>query len=164
MKLKLPKEWFDKNIPNDNPEVGVGLPEQEVVQEFLTDEARFHREEVFVEALAFGVFVQLLRRDRNLTIDQLASVVQISTKELISIERDPHFIPDPRTVNRISEYFRLPDRSLLNLANLTTSHNDRLRDAAEKFAATSSIAIELSREERAALTEFVHFLVAQEGA
>ena len=32
MKLDLAREWFDKNIPEDNPEVGAGLPRELVDQ------------------------------------------------------------------------------------------------------------------------------------
>lgn len=162
MKLELAKGWFEKNIPHDNPEVGAGLPAQEDGQQCGTSEMGVRREDEFVEAYAFGALVQLLRRDRKLSLDQLASAVQVGTPELISIERDPKYIPKPRTVFQISKYFGLPDRPLMKLANVTTTHNDRLRDAAVRFAASSCKVMELSREERAALAEFVQFLASQE--
>jgi DNA-binding XRE family transcriptional regulator len=162
MKLELTKGWFEKNIPHDNPEVGAGLPERSVEQQHVSNEVGIHREDDFVEAYAFGALVQLLRRDRKLTVDQLASAVQVGTPELISIELDPKYIPKPRTVFQISRYFGLPDRPLMKLANVTTTHSDRLRDAAVRFAASSSKVMELSREERAALAEFVQFLASQE--
>jgi DNA-binding XRE family transcriptional regulator len=162
MKLELTKGWFEKNIPHDNPEVGAGLPERSAEQQYVSNEVGIHREDDFVEAYAFGALVQLLRRDRKLTVDQLASAVQVGTPELISIELDPKYIPKPRTVFQISRYFGLPDRPLMKLANVTTIHSDRLRDAAVRFAASSSKVMELSREERAALAEFVQFLASQE--
>jgi transcriptional regulator with XRE-family HTH domain len=162
MKLELVKGWFEKNIPHDNPEVGAGLPEPGVELPCATGEGGIHRDDDFVEAYAFGALVQLLRRDRKLTVDQLASAVQVGTPELISIELDPKYIPKPRTVFQISKYFGLPDRPLMKLANVTTTHNDQLRDAAVRFAASSSKVMELSREERAALAEFVQFLASQE--
>lgn len=161
MKLDLPKGWFKKNIPNDNPEVGAGLPGRGIELQNV-DEATLHREDDSLEAYAFGALIQLLRRDRNLTVDQLASSVQITTTELISIELDPKYIPQPRTVFQLSKFFELPDRPLMKLANVTTVHSDKLREAAVRFAASSSKVMELSREERAALTEFVHFLASQE--
>jgi len=163
MKLELTKGWFEKNIPHDNPEVGAGLPERGPERQCITNEGSIHREDDFAEAYAFGALVQLLWRDRKLTVDQLASAVQVGTPELISIELDPRYIPKPRTVFQISKFFGLPDRPLMKLSNVTTTHNDRLRDAAVRFAANSSKVMELSREERAALAEFVQFLAAQEG-
>jgi|LakMenEpi03Aug12_release.lakeMendotaPanAssembly.Ray.scaffolds.fasta_scaffold1057648_1 hypothetical protein len=50
----------------------------------------------------------------------------------------------------------------MKLANVTTTHNEQLPDAAVRFAASSSKVMELSREERAALAEFVQFLASQE--
>lgn len=162
MKLELTKEWFEKNISHENPEVGAGLPERCVDQKCGTDEMGTHREDDFVEAYAFGALVQLLRRDRRLTVDQLASAVEVGMPELFSIERDPRYIPKPSTVFQISRYFGLPDRPLMKLANVTTTQNNRLRDAAVRFAASSSRGMELAGEERAALAEFVQFLASQE--
>ena len=162
MKLELPKEWFEKNLPHDNPEVGAGTPEQFKTQKCESQESSFHPEDDFAVTYAFGALVQLLRRDRKMTVDQLAMAVQVSTPELISIEFDPKYVPKPRTVFQISKYFGLPDRPLMKLANVTTVHSDRLRDAAVRFAANSSKVMELTREERAALTEFVSFLASQD--
>ena len=162
MKLELTKEWFEKNLPHDNPEVGAGAHVQNDDQQCGPEEPISHREDEFVEAYAFGALVQLLRRDHKLTVDQLASAVQVAAPELISIEFDPKYVPKPRTVFQLSKYFGLPDRPLMKLANVTTVHSDRLRDAAVRFAASSSKVMELSREERAALTEFVHFLASQD--
>jgi hypothetical protein len=56
MKLELAKEWFEKNIPHDNPEVGAGLPERGVEQS-VTEEVGMHRENGFAEAYAAGSLV-----------------------------------------------------------------------------------------------------------
>lgn len=162
MKLELTKKWFEKNLPHDNPEVGAGVPAQADEQQCESEDLGSQREDDFAEAYAFGALVQLLRRDRKLTVDQLAAAVQVAAPELISIEFDPKYIPKPRTVFQLSKYFELPDRPLMKLANVTTVHSDKLRDAAVRFAASSSKIMELSREERAALAEFVHFLASQE--
>ena len=163
MKLELTKGWFEKNIPHDNSEVGAGNPELLNSPQCDINNLGINREDDFVEAYAFGSLVQLLRRERKLTVDQLAVATQVDTPELISIELDPKYVPKPRTVYQICKFFGLPDRPLMKLANVTKTHNDRLRDAAVRFAASSSKVMELSREERAALAEFVQFLASQEG-
>lgn len=162
MKLELTKKWFEKNLPHDNPEVGAGIPVQVHEQHSKPVDLASSQEDEFAESYAFGALVQLLRRDCKLTVDQLATAVQVAAPELISIEFDPKYVPKPRTVFRLSKYFGLPDRPLMKLANVTTVHSDKLRDAAVRFAASSSKVMELSREERAALAEFVRFLASQE--
>lgn len=142
--------------------MGAGLPERGAELQCVVGDEGIHQQDDFVKGYAFGALVQLLRRDRKLTVDQLASAVQVEAPELISIEHDPKYVPKPRTVFQISKYFGLPDRPLMKLANVTTTHNDRLRDAAVRFAASSSKVMELSREERAALAEFVQFLASQQ--
>lgn len=163
MKLNLTKAWFEENLPHDNPEVGIGLPAQESNMDCTTVGIENRREGDFVEGYAFGALLRLLRREKKLTVDQLASFVQVEPEELIIIEHNPRYIPKPRTVFQISQYFHLPDRPLMELANVTTAHNDSLHDAAVRFAAQSSKVMELSQEERAALTEFVTFLASQGG-
>lgn len=142
--------------------MGAGLPERRAELQCVIGDKGIHQQDDFVKGYAFGALVQLLRRDRKLTVDQLALAVQVEAPELISIEHDPKYVPKPRTVFQISKYFGLPDRPLMKLANVTTTHNDRLRDAAVRFAASSSKVMELSREERTALAEFVQFLASQQ--
>lgn len=42
MKLELAKEWFEKNIPHDNTEVGAGLPAQGIGKQSGTGEIVVH--------------------------------------------------------------------------------------------------------------------------
>jgi len=50
--------------------------------------------------IAFGRFVNLMRRRRGLTIEAFAAETQIDSGELFSIENDVHHVPEPRTVYR----------------------------------------------------------------
>lgn len=162
MKLELNKQWFEKNISDkENFEVGAGVPTPDVT-EVASECLPIRNEDEFVESYAFGALVQLLRRDKKLSVEQLSVNAQVSAAEILSIEFDPKYVPKPRTVFQISKFFGLPDRSLMKLANVTTVHSNKLRDAAVRFAASSSKVMDLSREERAALTEFVQFLATQE--
>lgn len=162
MKLKLSRKWFEDRIAaEDNCEVGAGASPEEIAG---TKELRVaeHTEDEFVETYAFGTLVAMLRRDRMLSIDELAAEARISPAEIVSIEADPNYVPKPRAVHQLAAYFNIPQRSLLKLANVTIVHDSLLRDAAVRFAAKSSQVMELSREERAALTDFVEFLSTQE--
>ena len=118
-------------------------------------------EDEFAEALGFGLLVELLRRERSLTIEHLSTAADIDAAEVISIECDPKYVPKPRTVHQLATYFNLPNRSLAKLSNLTTVHSTKQRDAVVRFAANSSSMMELSREEQRALAELVSFLDSQ---
>ncbi len=161
MKLNLNRKWFEDRIAaEDNCDVGVGVASTESDVEH---ELRIHHtEDEFVETYAFGTLVEVLRRVRMLSVEQLATEARVSTAELLSIEVDPKYVPSPRAVHQLAGYFDIPPRSLLKLANVTVVHNDRLREAAVRFAASSSQVMKLSREERAALAEFVGFLSSQD--
>lgn len=162
MKLKLNRQWFEDRIAaEDSCEVGAGAASQESTGERGLRGAQ-NSEDEFVETYAFGTLVAMLRRDRMLSIDELAAEAKISTAEILSIEVDPNYVPKPRAVHQLAAYFNIPQRSLLKLANVTIVHSNRLRDAAVRFAANSSQVMKLSREERAALAEFVDFLSMQD--
>jgi len=60
----------------------------------------------------------------------------------------------------LADCFDLPDRKLAKLSNITTVYDTRLKEAAIRFAANSESVMELSRDERHALTEFVKFLAS----
>jgi transcriptional regulator with XRE-family HTH domain len=161
MKLNLSKSWYENRIPKEKDlEVGLGSPFKEESGDAGKEAAQFEPEE-FVELYAFGGLVQFLRRDHMLSIEQLASRAQIDPLEILTIERDAKYVPKPRTVHQLAQFFKLPERPLLKLSNVTTDHNEKLRDAAVRFAANSTKVMELSREERAALSEFVDFLSSQ---
>lgn len=162
MKLNLNRKWFEDRISvEDNCEVGAGAAPEELAAEHELRVVQ-HPEDEFVETYAFGTLVAMLRRDRMLSVEELAAEARISAADLLNIEVDPKYVPSPRAVHQLAEYFHIPQRSLLKLANVTIVHNDRLRDAAVRFAASSSQVMKLSREERAALTEFVEFLSSQD--
>ncbi len=162
MKLNLNRKWFEDRIAaEDNCEVGVGAAPEECVAEHEPRVVQ-HPEVEFVETYAFGTLVAMLRRDRMLTVEELAAEARVSAADLLNIEVDPKYVPNPRAVHQLAQYFEIPQRSLLKLANVTTVHNDRLRDAAVRFAANSSQVMMLTREERAVLAEFVDFLSSQD--
>jgi len=163
MKLEMTKEWYEKMIAEEGDlEVGAGIPleehdaqdEPECTEEKSNDE--------FVELLAFGSLVQLLRRSKGLSVEELADAARIDPAEILSVERNPKHPPRPRTVHQLATFFELPERPLVRLSNLTSTHSTKLRDAAIRFAAHSSKVMELTREERRALAEFVEFLSSQD--
>jgi HTH-type transcriptional regulator, competence development regulator len=160
MKLNLGKEWFEKRIPRDeNYEVGAGVHIEEALEP-APPRSR-HDEDEFAEAYAIGKLVQFLRRERNLSVEELAAQSRIATTDLLSIELEPEYVPNARTIHQLADFFGLPQRPLLKLSNITTVHNDKLREGAIRFAASAPSLAKLNREERAALADFVHVLKEQ---
>ncbi len=162
MKLNLSKKWYEQRIALEGDlEVGAGMPWEKLGIQGKPQSTEEQTQEELVERLAFGSLVQMLRRKKGLSIEQLADAANIDAMEIISIENEPKYLPRPRTVHQLSETFRLPERSLTRLSNLTTVHDTKLRDAAVRFAAHSSPVTELTGEESCALNEFVAYLSSQ---
>ena len=107
---------------------------------------------------AFHRVVQMLRRSRGLTIDQLAEKTKIDRDELMALERNPAYRPSPLTLHRLSEFFEVPDRKLAVLAGAIREVPDDLRQQAARFAAQSDSFSKLTKEEQRLLDEFVGFL------
>ena len=107
---------------------------------------------------AFGLYVQLKRKEKGLTRADLASRAKIDEEELRSIERDAHHIPRPRTVTQLASFFRDDVKKLMRLSGVIQGRDEALEQAALKFAAMSDDLARLDKEERALLNEFVKLL------
>jgi hypothetical protein len=105
--------------------------------------------------IAFGRFVSLMRRQRSMTIERLAETADLELEELVSIEDDLHFMPEPRTVFCLANAFGVPQKSLMQLAGLASARDDGFRREAVRFAARSESVEKLSKEEKAALEAFI---------
>jgi len=109
-------------------------------------------------AVAFGKLVQLLRRDRRLSIAELAIKVDLDLADLKGIEQNPAYKTEPRSVYKLAEFFDVPRKMLLKLSGLTAANDESLISEALRFAASSDPSAELSKEEKAALRNFIAFL------
>ena len=107
---------------------------------------------------AFHRVVQMLRRSRGLSIDDLAEKTEIDRTELVALERNPAYRPSPLTLHRLSEFFGVPDRKLAVLAGAIREVPEDLRQHAARFAAQSNSFAKLTKEEQRVLDEFVGFL------
>jgi HTH-type transcriptional regulator, competence development regulator len=107
---------------------------------------------------AFVRLLQLKRREKSLSLEELANKADIDLAELMRIARDEHHTPNILTVCRIAEFFRLPQRPLLALAGLLEPRDDSFQHESLRFAARSEPVEKLSREEHKALEEYVKFL------
>ena len=112
-------------------------------------------------SIAFGRFVNLMRRQRGLSLEKLADDSDADMTDLVEIESDPHHKPDLRTVYQLANYFDVPRSGLLQMAGLTVPKDATLFNEAVRFAARSEPTAALSPEEGAALESFVAVLSEQ---
>lgn len=112
--------------------------------------------------IAFGRFVNLMRRRNGFSIETLADKADLDASEVLVIEDDLHHLPAPRTVYKLAQVFALPQRKLMELAGLTAANDDDLRREAVRFAARSESLHRLTDEESAALEAFVVILSEQD--
>lgn len=158
MKIQITKEWCINMAHKEGDlEVGAGLL---ALDPDISDAAI---ETSIVEngedpRLAFGPFVQLMRRYRELSVEELANNADIDVSNVINIERYPHYIPEPRTVVRLSQFFRIPSKRLMQLSGNVNIRDERLRTEAVRFAAKSGSIERLTDAEREAIEVFVAIL------
>jgi len=110
---------------------------------------------------AFIRLLQLARRERRLSLEQLAQKADIDLGELVKIEADESFKPTPRTIHQLAEFLKLPAKKLMVLAGLLQVKDFGLQQASVRFAARSEPVEDVSPEEHAALEEYVKFLNEQ---
>lgn len=109
------------------------------------------------------VLVHQLRRRDSLTISQLADRIRVEVDELEMIERDPDYMPRPRTMHMLAEYMKVSAQAVQKLTVESIASNENVAEAAHKFAASSKDLSALTREERRGLNDFVKFLANYKG-
>jgi transcriptional regulator with XRE-family HTH domain len=110
----------------------------------------------------FREVVRSLRRERELTVDQLAKKLEIDRDEILAMERNPGYRPSPVVLHKLSQFYGIPTRRLAALAGAVRETPDRLVEEASRFAAQSDSFAKLTREERQLLDRFVNFLKREE--
>ncbi|WP_421794282.1 helix-turn-helix domain-containing protein [Hydrocarboniphaga effusa] len=108
---------------------------------------------------ALGKLVQLMRRDRHLSIAVLAEKADVELSDLQGIEHNPLHKAEPRTIYQLADFFGMPKKKLLQLSGLTAANDSHLVSEALRFAASSDPSAELSHDERAALQAFIAVLL-----
>lgn len=108
--------------------------------------------------LAFWRLLQLKRRERKLSLEEVALKADLEIAELLRMESDEAYVPTPFFVHKLANFFKLPERPLMALAGLMKVKDARFQEQALRFAARSETVEKLSREEHRALEEYVKFL------
>ena len=111
--------------------------------------------------VAFGRFVNLMRRQRGMNLEQLAVDANVDMADLVEIESDPHHRPGLRTAYQLANYFKVSQTGLMQVAGLAAPKDARLFDEGVRFAARSEATAALTPEEGAALEAFVAVLSEQ---
>ena len=106
----------------------------------------------------FREVVRNLRRERGLTVDQLAKKLEMDREEVVAMERNLGYRPPPATLSRLGEFYGIPVRRLAALAGAIREVPDAIKEEASRFAAQSESFAKLTREERRLLDRFVNFL------
>jgi transcriptional regulator with XRE-family HTH domain len=161
MKLELSKDWWMVRARREGDAVvGAGLlafdPAPEArpsgVQVGAAEDTR----------IALGKFVNLMRRRRGFSMEQLAEAAELEASELLVIEDNVHYVPEPRTVFKLAQTFEVSQRRLMQLAGLSAANDIGFREEAVRFAARSESVQKLTPEESSALEAFVTVLSEQE--
>jgi HTH-type transcriptional regulator, competence development regulator len=169
VKFERSREWWMARAAREgNHLIVAGVPTAEEENEVLESAMRHHAlhsanvltgvaasEEPHI---AFGRFVNLIRRQRGSTIEEFAAEMQIETGEILAIEENVHHVPEPRTVYRLALAFRIPQERLMQVAGLAKARDRGLGKQAVRFAASADSTKQLSPEEIAALEAFVAVL------
>ena len=97
MRLDRSKEWWIARARAEGDAViGAGM----LARDPLPDD----RPAVAIEEnrIAFGRFINLMRRQEGYSIEALADAAEVDASELLVIEDDVHYVPGPRTVRNTS--------------------------------------------------------------
>ncbi|WP_157133436.1 helix-turn-helix domain-containing protein [Bradyrhizobium sp. CCBAU 21362] len=162
MKLERSKEWWMARARREGDAViGAGLLAFDPAPDTRPAAAQ-QTAAVEETRIAFGKFVNLMRRRRGFSMERLAEVAELDASELLVIEDDVHYVPEPRTVFKLAQTFAVSQRRLMQLAGLAAANDAGLRQEAVRFAARSEAVQKLTPEENSALEAFVAVLSEQD--
>jgi len=108
---------------------------------------------------AFARFIELSRRGRRLTVEQLSEKADIDVSELIAIEEGDAVSPEPRTIYQLASVLKVSQQKLMELSGLARSRDRHFHAATVRFAARSEPVTVLSADEEELLQEYVKVLV-----
>lgn len=106
----------------------------------------------------FSKLINLLRREKSLSIGELSNNAGIDEEEIVHIEKDEGYQPEPRTVYQLANYFDLEKKSLQELSGNVRVKAAGVHEGTIKYAAKSASVEKLSAEEHAALEKFIAHL------
>lgn len=161
MKLERSKEWWlAKARREGDVTIGAGaLALDPTFDARVTTVAAPYAEDT---RIAFGKFINMMRRRNGLSMEKLAEIAELEPSELLEIEVNLQYLPEPRTVYMLAKTFKVPQVSLMKLAGLSIANNASLKKEAVRFAARSESLQKLTSYENAALDAFVSVLIEQE--
>ncbi len=160
MKLSLTKEWFESRLPQeDGLEIGAGLLHHLAKANEQTASSPAMAADSIAQHVGFGRFVRLLRRQQQLSVEDLADASEATPEELIAIENDPHYKPEPSTVFGVASYFKLPPKRMMAMAGLGSISSSRLREQSVRFAACAEPREPLTPSENDALQAMLKVIV-----
>jgi transcriptional regulator with XRE-family HTH domain len=161
MKLNLSKEWLRQRAAlDDKAEVSAGTLDVNRLPAVPPGKiASMHTSaESDTPNPAFGILINLWRRKKGLRVDALAEKANIDVAELIEIEKNLNYVPEPRTVYQLAKTLDLPSERMLELSGNLIVRDSSLGQEAVRFAARAESVEKLSKDEQRALEEFVKFL------
>jgi transcriptional regulator with XRE-family HTH domain len=116
------------------------------------------RDERRPELMALGKLIELRRREKGLSVQELTSRAHVTEVALADLERGL-WMPSTRgVVCLVAKVLDLPTDKLLTIAGLNGAADPDLQLAALKFAAQAEPPPQLTPSEQAALGEFLQVL------
>lgn len=161
MKINLSKNWLKQRAAlEENVDVSAGtLNINRLPTTHASKIASVHPSaEAEAPNPAFGRLINLWRRKKGLRIDALAEKAKIDVAELIEIEQNLNYVPEPRTVYQLAVTLNLPSERMLELSGNLLPRDPNLGQEAVRFAARAESVEKLTKDEQRALEEFVKFL------
>jgi hypothetical protein len=171
MRLERKKDWWLARARREgNSAVGAGLISfQSVPEQPTPTSAKKGRRRVEVLAfnpapeqllssigpetrIAFGNFLNLMRRSRGYTVRQLASVARLDENVVLGIEDTTRYDLALRSVYHLAQIFGISQSGLVRLAKFIDTNSSFRREV--RFS-TRSASEKLTPEENSALATFV---------
>jgi transcriptional regulator with XRE-family HTH domain len=115
----------------------------------------------FKEAIC--IFMKKLRLEKGLNIAKLSKKIDVSQETLDKLEHEKGFKPDPRTLLKLSQFYKVPMKAFVEIVGAKIGNGTSLANDVVEFAFESESLEKLSKEETKLLKQFVDVLRREYG-
>ncbi|MFA6178074.1 MAG: helix-turn-helix transcriptional regulator [Candidatus Methylopumilus sp.] len=161
MKFLFPAEWYNAAAKlEDSSTPGAGYLARHQFLENLFPSGSICEQ---TSRIAFSQFIELSRRNDNLSIEDLANKSHIEVEDIVKIEnKDYSYVPTLDTISRLAQFWGVNAERLAEFAGLARVKSPRMYAQAVTFIATTASVEPLSQAESKSLQEMHSLLTCND--
>ncbi len=158
-KFKPKEAWYKDALAKEDAAgdiaAGFEVINLQAPTEEAADESECVEKAYDVLRMGFSLLMRKLRANKELSIKELASRIDVEPRELYLIEYQMGYKPPLRTIMQLSNFYGIPYKNLVQIAGVVRHIDRRLQDDVVRYAANADTFEKLTKEEKRDLNSII---------